>query len=40
MTEIETVNKANLAHNTYRHIKVTISAMFTFVGAVLANAGP
>ena len=30
MTEIETANKTNLAHNTYRHIKVTLSAMFTF----------
>jgi len=30
MTEMETANKTNLAHNTYRHIKVTLSAMFTF----------
>jgi hypothetical protein len=30
MTEIETANKTNLAHNTYWHIKVTLSAMFTF----------
>jgi hypothetical protein len=30
MTEIETANKTNLAHNTYRHIKVTLSAMLTF----------
>jgi integrase len=30
MTEIETANTTNLAHNTYRHIKVTLSAMFTF----------
>lgn len=33
MTEIEAANKAkdgDLAHGTYRHIKVTLSAMFTF----------
>ena len=33
MTEIEAANKAGdheLAHGTYRHIKVTLSAMFTF----------
>lgn len=33
MTEIETANKTetdDLAHGTYQHIKVTLSAMFTF----------
>lgn len=30
MTEIESANKTNLGHYTYRHIKVTLSAMFTF----------
>lgn len=33
MTEIETANKietSDLAHGTYKHIKVTLSAMFTF----------
>jgi integrase len=33
MTEIETANKTetdDLAHGTYKHIKVTLSAMFTF----------
>jgi hypothetical protein len=33
MSEIETVNKTEtdeMAHGTYKHIKVTLSAMFTF----------